>query len=150
VIENVPGPAVLVTVGFAVNVNAPAVPPLAVLVTVIVPFLMFVPPVFNAGTGAENVSVAPVTVNGTELLLPPSAVTVTFRGPVPVGAMVNVAVTVVSLTAFRLLTVIPEPDTLIVSTVLRWVPVRVTLTEEPLSPELGLTEVSVGAAGAGD
>lgn len=65
VIENVPlaGPVTLVMVGAAVNVNACAPAPAAVFVTVIVPFLVVVPPEFSAGVGAEMVSVAPVTVN---------------------------------------------------------------------------------------
>src|SRR5215469_5649058 len=64
------GPAVLVTVGFAVNVNGPALAPcpLEVLTTLIVPFLVLVPPVFSNGDGCEIVSVAPVTLNCTVLL----------------------------------------------------------------------------------
>jgi hypothetical protein len=78
VIEKLPlaGPAVFTTVGAAVRVSALVAP--AALLTVMVPVFVPVPPVFNAGGLPENVTVAPVTVKVTELLVaPPELVTVT-------------------------------------------------------------------------
>jgi hypothetical protein len=59
--------------------------------------------------------------------------------------MVNVAVIDVLLTTTVLLTVMPVPLKPIVDPAAKSVPVSVTLTTCPCAPELGLTEVSVGA-----
>jgi len=101
VIEKTPVPVSRVMVGAAVSVSGPAVAPVAVLLTVMVPFLMFVfgVPVVNTGLGALIVTVAPVTSNATVLVAPPGAVTLTFRElSVAPAVMVKVAVTVVSFT----------------------------------------------------
>ena len=67
------------------------------------------------------------------LLVAPPAFTVwTFLVDAPaVGAMVKVAVTVLSFTTWRLLTVTPEPDTAKKLVPVRWLPVRVTLKAAP-------------------
>lgn len=70
VIENdaAAGPDDLVTVGAAVKVNAPVAA--AEFDTVMVPFLVPVPPLFKAGEGAEIVMVAPVTVKVAGAVVP--------------------------------------------------------------------------------
>jgi hypothetical protein len=103
--------------------------------------------VVNSGLGAEIVTVAPVTVNVTALLVPPNVVTVTFLAPSAAPReIVNVAVicvppafTVVPLIVMPAIAFIVAPD--------RFVPVIVTGTAEPSTPEVGLMEVSVGAGG---
>ncbi len=150
-IEKVP-PALptFVIVGAAVRVSGPAVAPVAVLVTVMVPFLVLVPPVFKAGVGPVNVAVAPNTVKGSELLAEAAAVvTVTFLAESPAFlAIVKVAVTVVSFTTVILLTVTLPPGTVIAVAPVRWLPLRVTGTLVPRTPVLGVIEVSTGVAGA--
>jgi hypothetical protein len=151
-IEKVP-PAVptLVIVGAAVSVSGPAVAPVAVLVTVMVPFLVLVPPVFKAGVGPVNVAVAPNTVKVSGLLGETAAVvTVTLlagESAAPL-AIVNVAVTVVSFTTVMPLTVTLLPDTVTAVVPVRWLPLRVTGTLVPRTPVLGVIEVSAGVAGA--
>jgi hypothetical protein len=90
------------------------------------------------------------TVNGTLLLVSgagPDVLTVTLCAPsaAPVP-MVKVAVTVVSLVATTLLTVIPPPA-FAVTTADKPVPVRVTLTAVPRTPEVGAIEVKTGVTG---
>jgi hypothetical protein len=86
------------------------------------------------------------TLNVCEPLLLPELVTVTFWVPGTVLApMVNVAVMDVLLATVVLLTVMPVPLRLIVDPDPKYVPVRVTATACPCAPELGPTEVSVGA-----
>jgi len=89
-----PGPLVLVTVGFAVNVNGP----LPVLVTVIVPVLtvLVAGVVVSTGLGAEKPTTAcravPLSAIGepvTTSAAPPGAVPVTVRDPVNVPAVVG-------------------------------------------------------------
>ena len=88
-----------------------------------------------------------VTVNVTLLVVPPGAVTLTvLPDNVAVAVIVNVAVTVVSLTTVRPLTATPVPDTDTAVAPVRPVPVRVTGTAVPRAPVLGEIEVSVGAA----
>lgn len=97
--------------------------------------------------GVIEVSVGRFTVNGTVLLTaPPVMVTETFLPPaVAVGAMVKVAVTVVSLTTAKLLTImLPAAATFTAVAVDKCVPVRVTLTAVPARPDAGLIEVRVG------
>jgi hypothetical protein len=160
VIEKVPGPTVLVIVGLAEKLNEPAFAPVAVLVTVMVPFfvVVFGATVVNSGLGAENVRVASlvvvgdVTVKFTEPLVPFGVVTVTVLVPVAaVEAIVKVASTTVLLTAPMPLTVIPLPDTVTAYAPVRFVPLRATFTivgcvAVPCAPEFGLIEVSVGPA----
>jgi hypothetical protein len=87
-----------------------------------------------------------VTVNVTVLLVPPGVTTATFLAVSAAPAvMVKVAVTVVLFTTTRLLTVTPAPDTLMAEAPVRLVPVSVTGTAVPLTPELGAIEASVGA-----
>jgi hypothetical protein len=153
-------PAVFVTVGATENVNGPAVVPVAVLLTVIVPVLVVtsavptlhpkVPPLLlhNGGAGAEIDSVAAST---RKLMVgdPFGVTTVTVLRPlVPpdaaVGAMVNVAVTLVALTGTKFDTVTPVPDTVTDVAPVRPVPVRVTFTVAPRDADAGLMVVSVG------
>jgi hypothetical protein len=92
------------------------------------------------------------TAKFTLLLVPPGVVIVTVLGP-PVmpalGAIVKVAVTEVLLATVRLDTVNPWPETVIAVAPVRLVPVRVTLTDVPRTPEVGEIDVNVGAGGAG-
>lgn len=82
VIEKVPTAVpIFVMVGDAVSVTGPAVAPVAVLLTVIVPVCVVVVPVTNDGVGPVNAAVAPVIVKATFLLFPPSVVTLTFCAP---------------------------------------------------------------------
>ena len=95
----------------------------------------------NVGAGGA------VTVKVTGLVKPPGVETLTVRAVAGARfAMVNVAVTEVSLTTTRLLMVIPGPVTLMRKAPVRFVPVSVTLTLVPRRPVLGEMEVSVGAA----
>lgn len=147
VIEKAPVPAVLVMVGAAVRVNGLAAAPLAVLVTVTRPF--FVVGVagagFNAGVGPAKPTVAPVTVNVTALLAPAGVVTLRFRIPgAAAEPMVNVALTWVSETDVKLLTVTMAPKPLIAVAPVRPTPVRVTGTLLPRTPELGAIPVRNG------
>lgn len=96
--------------------------------------------------GVIEVSVGPITVNVTALLVPPGVVTVTFLAVVAAEAViVNVAVICVALTTVTLLTVKPVPDTVTAVAPVKLVPVRVTATAEPRTPVLGAIDVSVGA-----
>lgn len=85
------------------------------------------------------------TVNATELLVPPGAVTVTFLAP-PVAPAVNasVAVTSESLTTVTALTATPPPDTLTAVVPVNPLPARVTGMGVPRLPEAGEIEVSTG------
>jgi hypothetical protein len=87
-----------------------------------------------------------VTVKVTALLVPPGAVTVTFLAPAPVNALiVKVALTWVSLTTVKPLTVIPPPpDTLIAVVPVNPLPNRLTGTAVPREPEAGEIDVSTG------
>jgi len=151
--ENAPavGPLTLLTVGAALNVNAPAVAPVAVFVTVIVPVSVpaFAGVGFSAGEGAENVSVAPCTVNVMALLVPDPVVILTDLAPSEAPAeMVNVAVASVELMTLRALTLTPPPETVSEVAPVRSVPVIVTGTDVPRSPTEGAIEVNVGAGRA--
>ena len=93
VIEKVPFPVpdTVAIVGLAVNVNGAVAP--AALLTVIVPVLVLVPPVLSAGVDPLKATVAPVTVNGTVLLVPFGVVTLRFLTPSEaLAAIVRVAV----------------------------------------------------------
>lgn len=103
-------------------------------------------------SGAIEVSVAPDTVKGTELLAAaaPATLTVTLWAAVveAVAEMVKVALSVVGLATDTPLTVIPPPETAtVVSPATKLVPVSVTGTTEPRAPEGGLIEVNVGVGG---
>ena len=87
-----------------------------------------------------------VTVKVTALLVPPGAMTVTFLAPAVAPAeMLSVAVTVVSLTFVKPVTVMPLPETLISTVPVN--PVPVSVTGKPVVPRLaeaGTIEVSIG------
>ena len=122
--------------------NGPALAPVAVLVTVTVPLCARALPVTSDGLGAEIVSVAPRT---RKLMLgdPAGVLTVTVLSPVPAfDAMVNVAVTLVSLTALKFDTLTPPPATVTDVAPVRVVPVKVTFTCVPRDAEAGLMDVS--------
>jgi hypothetical protein len=148
-----------VTVGAAVNVNAPAVAPVAEFVTVTVPVSVtaLAGVGLSAGTGALIANVAPVTVNGTLVVVPPGVVTVMFRAPSAApDVTLNVAVIVIAFTTVSdpvaRLTPPPRPP-MVVPVAVKFVPVRVTGTARAGLPpagwfaEFGLMEVNVGAGG---
>jgi len=146
-----PVPVTLLTAGAAVSVIGPAVAPVAEFLRVTVP--VFVVPlagvVVKAGVGPVNAGVPPVTVNGSELLVPPGVVRVRFL--IPSGAALEifrVAVTEVAETTVRLVTGINAPMPPTAKVPVRFVPVKVTVTLVPRAPDVGLIEVSVGAGGA--
>jgi hypothetical protein len=98
--------------------------------------------------GAIEVSVGtgrPITVNVTVLLVPPGALTVTFRAEaVALPEIAKVAVTVLSFTTVRPLTATPPPGTLMAVVPVRPLPTRVTATLAARLPEAGVIEVSAG------
>jgi len=154
VIEKVPAPAVLAIVGAAEKENGPAFAPAVALVTVMVagPFVVVLAgDDVNAGVGAEMVRVAPVTLNATVLLVPFTVVTLRFFTPRPVEfAMVRVAVAEVPA-AFT----VKAPKVMLGYVVVsdgvhvaapRLVPVSVTATVVPRSPEAGEMLVRVGVS----
>ena len=151
--------AVAVIVKFAVTVvafttvTALAVTPVPDTVTAVVP-VKLVPVRVTATTvprppllGVIEVSAGPTTVNVTALLVVPLTVTVMLWAPsVVVAAMLSVAVTVVSFTATKLLTVmLGEPGAFTDVAPVRPMPVMVTGTLVPRAPELGAIDASVGA-----
>src|ERR1700730_706653 len=148
VIVKIPIPVTGVIVGAVVNVSAPAFAPVALLVTVMVPFFMF-----RRGplvrSGPLNDAVPPCTVKVTLLvtpLFPFGVLTLMFWPPnVVPGARLRVAVTLVALTAAKLVTVMSEePGAVTPVAPPRLVPARVTLMLVPRVPEAGEMEVSVG------
>ena len=163
VMENVPlAPADIA--GAAVNVNAPAVAPVAVLVTVIAAVLVVV----SAGVlvsatvegaiaaGAENVSVAPVIVNvsGAAVVFPPGVVTVMLLVPGPT-AEVKLKLTERVSGPVHVVVTVPRPvkPATVVPVWVKFVPVRVTVTGVAAVPvarrvtDAGLRVVNVGGAG---
>jgi len=146
-IEKVP-PAVptFVIVGAAVNVNGPALAPVAVLVTVTKPLCVVVVPVTNDGFGPENATVAPVTVNPfvSAGVVPMGVVTVTFLAPSPAPAVIaQFALTVVAVDVMPV-QVTPPPAMATAVAPVRLVPVSVTGTVVPRLPLTGEMEVNVG------
>jgi len=98
--------------------------------------------------GANPVSAGPCTVNGTELLVPPGVVIVTALAvAAALDVMAKFAVTLVSLTTVRPVTVTPPPGTVIAVAPVNPVPERVTGTVVPRTPVLGVIEVNTGVAG---
>jgi hypothetical protein len=98
--------------------------------------------------GVIEVSAGPpgaTTVKVPAFVVPAGTVTVTFRAVSGAfGAMVKVAVTVVALTAAKLLIVIPVAElTLIAVAPVRPLPVIVTLTTVPCAPVVGEMEATV-------
>jgi hypothetical protein len=154
-------PAVMVKVAAIVvefcTVTPLTVTPLPAAATV-VPVAVKLSPLMVTGTfvprtpvlGVIKVSVAVgglTTVNDTVLLVPPGAVTDTFLADSPaLAVMVKFAVTVVSFTTVKPLTVTP-PDTLIAVVEVSPVPVRVTgRLPLPRAPAVGAIEASTGPA----
>jgi hypothetical protein len=80
--------------------------------------------------------------------MPLTLVTETFLAPVPaVAVIVNVAVMVLAFTTLTLLTLTPRPDTVTTGVLDPMpVPVMVTFTAVPRTPEFGETPVTAGAA----
>jgi hypothetical protein len=153
VIEKVP-PAVptFAIVGAAVSVSGPAFAPVAVLVNVITPFFVVrVPGVVVMDAGPLIPTVAPTTLNGSVLLVPPGVVTPMLITPsVAAFVMLRRAVTLVAVEV-RLpatkLTPPPSPVSPVAPD--RFEPVRVSrrlvLPREPV-PEAGEEmPVSTGA-----
>ena len=153
-----PAAPTLVTVGLALNANVPAFVPFA-FVTVIVPILVVVvavpvlhpavPPelLHSAGEGAENVSIAPVTVK-LVVAEPPGVLTVTVAGPkVPVRAIANdVVIWVPAPLTVTAPTVIPLLDGMVIVAPARFIPVMVTgFTVVPRTPDVGEMPLIVGA-----
>jgi hypothetical protein len=88
---------------------------------------------------------AAVTLKGAVPLVPPPVVTDTLYCPVAAfEATVNVAVICVLLATTTFETVMPVPLTLTLAGDVKFVPVRVTGTDEPCVPVDGLTELNVG------
>ena len=106
-----------------------------------------------AAFGLIEVIVAPCTVNGTVLLVPPGVVTLTLCTPsVAPAPIVKVAFICVGLMTVTALTATPPPppppETLIVVPLLvKFVPVKVTENDVPRTPVGGAIEVNVGAGG---
>src|ERR1700741_1063294 len=129
-----------------------AVTPVPDTFTAVVPVRLV--PVIVTGTlvprapdvGAIEVSVGPITVNVTVLLVRPNDVTLTFLGVVDaVVEITSLAVTVVAFTEVRV-TVTPVPDNPLIAVVpVRLVPLRTTLTVVPRMPVDGVIESRCGA-----
>jgi hypothetical protein len=145
--EKVPAPVppVRVNEGVAVSVSGPAVAPVAVLLTVTVPFFVVRPPLLMF-VGTVNETVAPTTLNATVLLVPPGlVVTVTVLAPSAAPTVITqFALTVVAVEPPVMLQVTPAPDIVTAVAPVKPVPVRVTGTTVPRAPEVGAIEVSAG------
>ena len=161
VMEKVPpAPPTFAMVGAAVKVNAPAVAPAEVLVTVTEPVLVVVFPGVVVRVGLANAIVAPVTENVTGAVVVPAAVpigvvAVTFLvvSPAP-RAIAHDAFTAVAVGVPVIVQVTLPPRLTAVAPV-RAVPLTVTGTVVPRTPLVGVIEVSVGpttvnVTGAGD
>ena len=119
------------------------------MLTVMVAFLVDVPPLLIAGVGALKAAVPAVTVKApVRVLLVPllEVPTVTLRAPVPAAlVMLQVPVTWVAVAA-PTVQVTPVPLTVMAFALCRAVPVKVTgMFETPRDPDVGLMEASVGA-----
>ena len=98
--------------------------------------------------GLIEVSVAPSTVNGTVLLVPPAVVMLTVLAvSAAVAEMVKVASAVVGVRTVKPLNVTPVPEIVTPVAPVRFVPVKVTSTTVPRTPVGGAIEVNVGAGG---
>jgi hypothetical protein len=148
-IENAPVPDVCVIVGLALKVVGPAfAPPLVVLVIVTVPFFTVRPP--PPSPEAAKVSTAPVIRKFTVPEVPFGVVTEIAWLPRPLlGTLAIVKVAVIEVPAAfttTLLTVMPEPAGTLIVPPVRLVPVSVTLTALPRTPEVGEMLVRVGVS----
>jgi hypothetical protein len=104
----------------------------------------------DAEAGLMDVSVAPRTVKGTVVLVPPGVITLRLCVPkLALPAITNVAVICAELTTVTAVAVIPLPEVklIVVPLIVKFVPVRVTPTLRPRTPELGLIEERVGVGG---
>jgi hypothetical protein len=148
-IEKAPVPLSLGIVGatVALNVNAPAVAPVAVFLTVTNPVFVVVLAGVVVRTGFVKASVAPVTVNAPLSVLEDpfdDVVTVTFFPPVDVPAgIVQLAFTVVFVGVPEIVHVIP-PDMVTPLAFCKPLPLTVTATVVPRTPDVGLIAVRKG------
>jgi len=157
-----PSPAVLAIVQFALTVVVPVtttpeqVTPAPDTLTAVAP-VRFEPVRVTATVlprtpddGAITWSVGPTTVKPpVRVPVPDPVVMLTFLAPsVAVVVMVKVAVAVSGDKTERPLTVTPVPLTAEPVAPVRFVPVIVTGTAVPRTPEVGATEVTVGAGSA--
>jgi hypothetical protein len=98
-----------------------------------------------AGLGLIEVSVGPWTANVTELVVPAGVTTVTFLFPVPAVVVITMfAVTVVAVGVPVMVAVAPEPDTVTPVAPVRRLPVSVTGTVVPRTPDVGLIDARIG------
>jgi hypothetical protein len=135
--------------------------PLPLIITAVVPARFVpvnttgtvVPRSPNAGAILLSEGIGAFMVNVTVLVVPSGVTTATFLDPSrALGAIVNVATTVVLLTIPMSLTVTPLPDTVMADAPSRFVPVSVTFTEVPtrpdevptVVPEVAMIDVRVG------
>ena len=143
------GTLAVVSTGAAVKVNAPADDPDELLVTVIKPFFVPVPPLFNCGVGPVKFRFAPITVNcGAPVpgVGPLGVVTVRFLVPRPApGSIAQDAFTVVAVGVPTIVHVmLLSKDTAVAP--VRSTPVMVTGKVVPRTPVVTLSEVAVGPA----
>ena len=145
-----PEPPFVPSVGFAVNVKAPAVVPVAVLLTVMVAFLVVVPPLFIAGDGALKARVAPVTVKLTPVAAaPPGPVTLIVCVPSPAFRPIVIVTVSEVPSAFTVgvPNVMPVPEEVTPVTPVRLEPLKVAVKlVAPRSPVFGLIVDIVGRA----
>ena len=100
----------------------------------------------DVGAMEASVGVGGLTVKATALLVPPGVVTVMLWAPVAALAPITrEAVICVAVATGVPLTVMPDGRFRLAP--VRFVPVRVTGSVAPWTPEVGAMEVSVGAAG---
>ena len=136
------GGVVCTTAGAAVSVSGAVAA--AALLTVITPFFVPNPPLFNAGVGAEMVTVVPVTENAAvAVVLPFDVVTVTFLLVRPaLLAIAQLVFTVVGVDEIPV-HVMPPPMFTAVAPA-RSLPLMATATVVPRTPEVGVIDVSEG------
>jgi hypothetical protein len=143
-----------------VTFGVPTVMPAPLTFTLVAPITKFVPvkvtsTAFPAtpkfGCTFVNVGCGAWTVNVCALLVPPTVVTVTLRAVAAAfAAIVNVTVKLVVLVTFGVPTVMPVPLTItVVAPAMKLVPVNVTPTAFPATPEFGCTFVNVGGCAGG-
>jgi hypothetical protein len=133
------------------------VTPVPVTATVVPAVMKFVPVIVTvvempcaavAGEMLAMVGGGGFTVNVDAALVPPLVVTVTLRAPSAASAAIaSFAVIDVVLCIATSLTVTPVPLTATVAPETKFVPVNVTVVDEPVTPAVALRLVSVGGAG---
>src|SRR5579864_4959588 len=102
--------------------------------------------------GLIEVIVAPCTVNGTVLLVPPGVVTLTLwapsAAPAPILKVALICVVLMTVTPLTATPPPPPPETAtVVAPAMKLVPVNVTATVVARTPVGGAIEVNVGAGG---